>query len=99
MVSKIVYDRHLYCVRFQGSFDGEEVRCAITAQALRKYFGAKGLAAGEQLLAFEQHEHDIEGLSAEMFRDGRTTRSGVVFVRTQDVRPYLERRAGMTTGK
>jgi len=93
MISEIAYDDHLYCVRFKGFFDGKEVRCAITAQALLQYFGAKGLAAVDQLSAFEQNEGTIDELSATMFREGKTTPSGRVFVRTRDVRPYLEHRA------
>ena len=87
MISEAVYDRHLYCVRFKGFFDGQEVRCAITAQALLKYFGAKSLTAVEQLSAFERNEEVIDELSASMFREGKTTKSGRVFVRTRDVSP------------
>ncbi|CAN7783016.1 DUF1488 domain-containing protein [Caballeronia sp. LjRoot34] len=78
-------------VGFATRVDGEDIDCAVSAEALEDHFGAASSSAADLLDAFNQHRSQIERMARNLLREVHTKE---LLMRSGHFRFESERRLG-----
>ena len=68
---------------FIASFDGKQVRCLISQEALQDHFGASNTYSDEE--AFLNNEFSIHLKAEELIEEGRFEQNGSILIRSSDL--------------
>lgn len=82
-VERFDFDRDI--VLFPGQTADGEITCAISAEALRDHFGARGLTERALLSAFRARRDEIEAATRRKYEAGQKENDGSVLVRSSDL--------------
>lgn len=79
------YDFERDVVLFPARTADGEIRCAISGEALKDHFGARGASPRLRLTAFRAHREDIEAAASRKFAAKHREKDGSVLVRSNDL--------------